>query len=188
MPADIIHHSALSESPWLNGAGRKADIASGPGWTVGFAWLERDAPFSDYAGHDRTITLLEGSGFTLALREGALLTVDRVGVPSAFDGAGPIACKLLGGPCVVLNAMTAYPALSHTVQVLDRSDLAEVAAGPNVLVVVLRGTISIGGGSAGPRDTVRLTDTAGLGFSSDARAAVMQIEPMTNDDSQQDDT
>ncbi len=183
MPADIIRHTSLSESPWLNGAGRKADIASGPGWTVGFAWLERDAPFSDYAGHDRTITLLEGAGFTLALREGALLTVDQIGVPAAFDGAGPIACTLLGGPCTVLNAMTAYPALSHTVQVLD---MADIAPGPDVLLVVLRGTITAGAESAGPRDALRLTDTTGLRFSPDARAAVVRIEPMTNDDSQED--
>jgi hypothetical protein len=52
-------------SRWRNGAGRKADIAAGPDWLVGYAWLDADAPFSDYAGYDRTITLIEGPGFIL---------------------------------------------------------------------------------------------------------------------------
>jgi len=63
--ATLIPFASLSESRWRNGAGRKADIATGQDWLVGFAWLEADAPFSDYRGLDRTITLVDGQGFTL---------------------------------------------------------------------------------------------------------------------------
>src|SRR5262249_56056499 len=53
--ATLIPFASLSESRWRNGAGRKVDIASGPGWLVGFAWLDGDAPFSDYRGPDPTL-------------------------------------------------------------------------------------------------------------------------------------
>lgn len=178
MTDEIIRAAALTESRWLNDAGRKADIASGPGWLVGFAWLDRDAPFSDYASHDRTITLLQGAGFSLALREGSLLTVDRPHVPAAFDGAGPIACHLLGGPCMVLNAITAYPAFSHTVQVVGAADLAEVGPGPLVFLVVLRGSVAVDAASLAERDTVRLSAAVSLRGSPDARVAVVRIERM----------
>jgi environmental stress-induced protein Ves len=154
---DIIRAGDLAESPWVNGAGRKADIASGDGWLLGFAWLDRDAPFSDYAGHDRTIMLLEGPGFALDLPAGSTLTVTRAFDPAAFDGAGPMACHV-SGPCRVLNAISAYPGFSHTMQVMTGADVATVTPGdtPEVAVfaVVLRGSA----GAAGPLDTIRLAE------------------------------
>lgn len=172
MDATLIRAAGLSESPWRNGAGRKADIASGPGWMLGFAWLDRDAPFSDYAGHDRTITLLRGAGFRLALPAGAELTVDRPFDPVAFEGAGPIACTLPAGPCEVLNVITAYPALSHTVQVIDAAHLAHVDPGPRVFLVVLTGQL----GAAQARDTIVFSAPARLEPAPDTRIAVVRIE------------
>jgi environmental stress-induced protein Ves len=55
----VIRSAALPVSRWRNGAGRKADIATGDGWMAGFAWLDEEAPFSEFAGQDRTITLLQ---------------------------------------------------------------------------------------------------------------------------------
>ena len=65
MPHEPLTFATRPLSRWVNGAGRKADIDSGPGWMVGFAWLDTDAPFSDHSGQSRTITLLDGPGFTL---------------------------------------------------------------------------------------------------------------------------
>ncbi|MBN8928389.1 MAG: HutD family protein [Rhodospirillales bacterium] len=173
MDPTLIRAADLSETPWRNGAGRKADIATGPGWLLGFAWLDRDAPFSDYAGHDRTITLLHGAGFRLALPAGAELTVDKPFDPVAFEGAGPIACTLPAGPCEVMNVITAYPALSHTVQVMDAADLAHVTPGPRVFLVVLTGTL----GAAQPRDTIVFSAPARLAPAAGTRVAVVRIEP-----------
>ncbi len=166
----IIRAGELPITPWANGAGRKADILSGEGWLVGFAWLDRDAPFSDYAGHDRTIMLQEGPGFTLDLPAGSTVTVKQPFTPEAFDGAGPIACRTMGGPCRVLNAITAYPGFSHTVQVVAGTDLAATEPGPLVFGVVLRGTV----GGAGPLDTLRLTER--MTGAADALIAVVRIE------------
>ena len=154
----------------MNGAGRKADIASGEGWLLGFAWLDQDAPFSDYAGFDRTITLLEGPGFALELAAGSTLTVSRPFEPAAFDGAGPMACRILGGPCRVLNAISAYPAFAHSVQVIPGTDLAAIEPGALVFAVVLRGTLL----DAAVLDTVVLTES--LVGPPDALIAVVRFE------------
>lgn len=166
----IIQGATLPITQWLNNAGRKADIASGDGWLLGFAWLDQDAPFSDYAGFDRTITLLEGPGFTLELPEGSTLTVNKKFEPAAFSGAGPIACHLLGGPCRVLNAISPWPGFSHVVQVVTGPDLPQIAPGPMVFAVVLSGEIA----GAHPGDTVRVTDVLPAG-AGDTRVAEVRF-------------
>ncbi len=85
---------------------------------AGFAWLDADAPFSDFSGQDRTITLLDGLGFTLdfAPPHPALVVRSRH-VPSRFDGGWPARCRILG-PCLVLNAMSVRGQWHHDVRIL----------------------------------------------------------------------
>ena len=145
----MIRFADLPISLWRNGAGRKADIAAGEDWLVGIAFLDQDAAFSDYAGHDRTITLLDGAGFELAIAGSGVLRVDRPYVPRQFDGGAPTACRLLAGPCRVLNAMTARATGRHAVRVLTGAELplAEPAAGAMSWLVLLRGHATIADGS-----------------------------------------
>lgn len=118
MASELLTFATRVISRWPNDAGRKADIASGPGWLAGFAWLDADAPFSDLSGQDRTITLLDGPGFTLdfAPPHPALVVRSRH-VPSQFDGGWPARCRILG-PCLVLNAMSVRGQWRHEVRVL----------------------------------------------------------------------
>ena len=160
MKAELIRRTGLAVSPWRNGAGRKADIAAGPGWLAGFAWLDANAPFSDYAGYGRTITLLEGPGFRLDFPPPAPpLLVRDPWTPRPFDGGAPAQCRILGGPCMVLNAMTDRAAWRHSVRVLAGADLPEVGDG---LAVVLRGAVASEAGEAGPLDALRLPTGAAL--------------------------
>src|SRR4051812_25040917 len=118
MSTEPLTFATRTVSRWVNGAGRKADIASSEGWMVGFAWLDADAPFSDFTGQDRTITLLDGPGFTLefAPPHRALVVRSRH-VPASFDGSWPTYCRVIG-PCLVLNAMSARSQWRHDVRVL----------------------------------------------------------------------
>lgn len=75
------------------------------GWELAFARIAHDGPFSDYAGQDRTILLLQGRGFRLEFAGGTSLLVDQPHVPQRFDGGTPTICRLLEGPCEVLNLM-----------------------------------------------------------------------------------
>ena len=146
MPHEPITFATRPLSRWVNGAGRKADIGSGPGWMVGFAWLDTDAPFSDLSGQDRTITLLDGPGFTLDFppRRPAL-HVRSPYAPSRFDGGCPAHCRILG-PCLVLNAITTRGHWRHDVRVLTRpTNLPARPAGTIAFLVDLT-----------TRDTLRL--------------------------------
>jgi hypothetical protein len=174
MTGDPIRFSGLTESLWANRAGRKADIASGLGWLLGFAWLDQDAPFSDYAGHDRTIMLLEGAGFTLTPPDGVPRRVTRPMVPMGFDGAGPIDCRLTAGPCVVLNALTARADARHAVAVVGAEAL-DAASVDAAFCVVLQGAIETGTAIAHPRDTIPLPASGVLRGSADLRAAIVRF-------------
>lgn len=100
----MIEYGDGTQTPWRNGLGRKANLAGDDDWSVTLAWLDADAAFSDFAGFDRTQTLLEGAGFVLEFDDGHRpITVDRPYVPVCYDGAWPVRARLLDGPCLVLN-------------------------------------------------------------------------------------
>lgn len=171
---DRIAFADLTETPWANGAGRKADILVGEGWTLAFAWLDGPAPFSDYTGLARTITLVEGDGFALDFADRPPLVVDRIGRPASFDGGWKTACRLLGGPCVVLNAYSAQANWRQSVRVAEPRGIGPLRAGD--LAVVLRGQVWVGGQAAGPRDTLRIGGPAAASGSQDALLAVARFE------------
>jgi environmental stress-induced protein Ves len=167
-------------SRWRNGAGRKADIAAGPDWLVGFAWLDADAVFSDYAGYDRTITLVEGPGFTLDFGSAhPALLARRPFVPGAFDGGWAARCRVPDGPCMVLNAMTARAGWTHRVAVATGLARAAPAPGGVAFLVVLEGSLTIAGQTAGPRDAFRVEDAVTLEGGTTARVALIGIDPVT---------
>ena len=144
----VVRYADLAITPWRNGAGRKADIAGGDGWTVGFAFLDGDAPFSDFAGHDRTIMLVGGDGFELDVAGQGVLRIDRPHVPVRFDGGAPATCRLLGGPCLVLNAMTERDAMTHRVEIGPAPPRVDGSR----FVVLLQGRASLGAERLDPFD------------------------------------
>ena len=179
MTAALIPFGGLAVSRWRNGAGRKADIAAGIGWLVGFAWLDADAPFSDYAGHDRTITLVEGPGFTLDFGPSRpALVARRPYVPSTFDGGWAARCRVPDGPCMVLNAMTARATWTHSVTVGPAAAQAVPTPGGVAFLVVLEGSVTIAGQSAGARDAFRIEDATTPRAGADARAALIRLDPV----------
>ncbi|MCX7380971.1 MAG: HutD family protein [Alphaproteobacteria bacterium] len=165
----VIRRADLTITQWRNGAGRKADIATGPGWLIGFAFLDADAPFSDYTGHDRTITLVEGPGFTLADAAGTSLPVTLIGRPAPFDGGWIVDCRIHGAPCVVVNVMTERAHWRHAAAVHRAVDLPprDPSAAAEVLVV-LAGTLTESGAIAGRYDAIRRTSGGDVSASADA--------------------
>ena len=156
-----------------------ADIAAGPEWLVGFAWLGADAPFSDYVGHDRTITLIEGPGFMLDFGPPhAAVDVRTPYGPRPFDGGRTAYCRVPDGPCIVLNAMTARGTWTHSVSVASTAALAAPAPGGAAFLVVLEGSVVIDGRIAGPRDTFRLAGAVTPHTGGAARTALIRIDPI----------
>lgn len=175
--SEPVRFAELAPSPWPNGAGRKADIAAGPGWLVSFAWLERDAPFSDYTGWDRTITLLSGHGFVLGFAPPHLpLQVPVPLRPAGFDGGWPAACRLLAGPCLVVNVMSERARWRHSVAVGPAPAALPAVAGERI-VLVLTGGCAAGGATAGPRDALRGSGAMTLQAEPGTRLAIFHIAP-----------
>jgi hypothetical protein len=175
-----IAFASLSQTRWANAAGRKADIASGEGWTLAFAWLDGPAAFSDYTGFTRTITLVEGDGFALDFTDHPPLVVQRPGAPASFNGGWSAQCRLLGGPCFVLNAYSlqagpSQPGWRQSVRVGEPRGIGPLRAGD--FAVVLRGQVWVAGLAAGPRDTLRVTGPAAASGSQDALLAVARFDP-----------
>lgn len=165
----LIARAGLTISPWPNLAGRKADIAAGPGWLVAFAFLDADAPFSDYSGHDRTITLAEGPGFSLSGAGHADLMVAEIGRPAPFDGGWPAQCRI-GGACVVVNTMTERAIWRHAITIHRGANLAPLdpSGAEADIVVVLQGSLTVGEVVAGRHDAIRLDGPAAPLASPDA--------------------
>ncbi len=184
-PAGPLRFADLPQSRWPNNAGRRADVAAGPmgedgkpDWMLSFAWLEGDAPFSDYTGHDRTITLVSGIGFVLDFGEApAPLVVQAPFQPRGFDGGLPTQLHLPAGNCLVLNAMTRRGRWRHRVTTVSTRVPLPAVEGERFLVV-LRGRCSLGGTLLNPRDAVRATDAVQLAAASDCLLAVAQFEPV----------
>lgn len=147
----LRRHADLPITRWRNGAGRKAEVVGGPGWSIGYAWLEEAADFSHYPGQDRTITLLRGNGCALDFSEGPPLLVDRPQVPSGFDGGRACRCRLLDGPCLVVNAISERVLYRHAVEIrIPRPTDTGFA-------VLLSGSATLADGTvAQPLDTVSL--------------------------------
>lgn len=98
----------FARQPWRNGGGFTTELArEGEGerflWRASIAEVERAGPFSDFAGYDRTLMLLEGEGLELDFGPHGRRRIDRPHVPVAFDGGWKTGCRLLGGPVRDLN-------------------------------------------------------------------------------------
>ena len=111
--------------PWKNGGGTTQEIAidrtsDPPAWRLSLARIDRDGPFSDFSGYDRTMVPISGLPFELDFDDGDVLRVQRAERPVRFAGERRTSCHLLAGPAVDLNVMTRRDCCTHRVFVLAR--------------------------------------------------------------------
>jgi environmental stress-induced protein Ves len=77
----------------------------------------------------------------------------------------------------VLNAMTARATWKHRVTVAPPTSTMEMAPGGVAFLVVLAGSVTIAGQTAGPRDIFRIEGKIDVS-SVDAPAALIRIDPL----------
>ncbi len=85
-------------------------------WRISMATVATNGAFSIFPGIDRTLSILEGSGMTLAIegRQPKLLTTSDT--PLTFPADVPTSATLVDGPVTDLNVMTRRQALKHRVR------------------------------------------------------------------------
>jgi environmental stress-induced protein Ves len=107
----IVRQSAFLSIPWKNGGGITHEALRVPAegsdfrWRVSVAQIDSSGPFSDFADYERKLVLLKGAGVRLHTADGPTTTLREVGDLIEFDGAVPMQCELVAGPCIDLNLM-----------------------------------------------------------------------------------
>jgi environmental stress-induced protein Ves len=112
MTVQTISVDAVRPQPWRNGGGITRELLTWPsaqawGLRISVADIERDGPFSAFAGVDRWFGVLQGAGVRLAFDDGEMHEVRPGEAPIRFDGGRPLQCVLLDGPTRDLNVMVA---------------------------------------------------------------------------------
>jgi len=152
----ILRAADYKAMPWKDGGGVTSQIAVFPDgaglddfhWRLSMAQVGADAPFSVFAGVDRTLALLEGKGILLSVGVRAPVALRDACDPLPFPGDESTDCALLDGPVVDLNVMTRRGRASHVMQPLelDTDETAQLALG-NRLVFCAQGQLSVDDGN-----------------------------------------
>lgn len=163
----IFRHADARPMPWKNGQGTTTEIAAAPAgagledfdWRLSIARMEADAPFSAFPGILRTLSVIEGSGLTLAVEGERPVTLDQDSAPHRFAADRPAEGRLLDGPVSNLNIMTRRTSCTHMMRRVRFQGELQVSVTGTLLVLCHTGGIGIGGASLGPLDCALIQDT-----------------------------
>jgi hypothetical protein len=169
--------------PWRNGGGATDELWREPPEPAPFdvrvsaAAVASDGPFSLFPGVDRVILLVRGAGFELSGLAGQHVLAEP-GVPFAFAGETPWACRLLAGPVADLNVMVRRATGL-------RAWVRPGAAGPLPagarFVYALGAGVAVEGGAAAaelPRETLGILEAGDIRLhAAPGAAVVIGVEP-----------
>ncbi|WP_331372105.1 HutD/Ves family protein [Sinorhizobium chiapasense] len=148
----ILRSNEYRRMPWKNGGGETVEIAVSPerasfsdfDWRISMATVASDGSFSSFPGIDRTLSILEGAGMTLAIegRPPKLLTV--ADPPLSFPAEAPTSATLRDGPVIDLNVMTRRGVLKHRVRRLHVEGSQSLESHARELIVFChRGSVTL---------------------------------------------
>lgn len=120
----IIRAVDCLTTPWKNGGGSTTEIAVEPSgasldgfdWRISMARVASDGPFSEFAGIDRTLAIVEGDGMALTIGGAAPVALDCNSEPIRFAGDTPTSARLTAGEIIDLNVMTRRGRFEHRLQ------------------------------------------------------------------------
>jgi environmental stress-induced protein Ves len=163
----LVGRNDYVEMPWRNGGGVTFEIARGPAagaifdWRLSLATIERSGPFSNFAGYQRAIAFVSGSGCILNGIEAQPLTLDAPGQFAIFPGAAQVTSDLIAGPCCDFNLMVRDPGRILSVKYLHATpgEGDPLAANYHNAVFCLGGTWECVNAVDGQRIPMQLHDT-----------------------------
>ena len=179
----ILRANDRDWQPWANGGGVSATLfespeGGAPRVRIALATIDRDGPFSDYSGFERTLLHAGGPPLVLVV-DGVRHFLGR-GDQIVFDGASPVEAVDVRGPVSALNLM-ARPGTTGTIVVRDGTDLdldLDSGAGAGTtLALLLSGAPTVAGQPLAPLDAVLLDLGARVRFAGRATVAVVHALP-----------
>jgi len=129
--------------PWKNGGGEMADVVVSPAgagleefkWRIAIAKIEKDGPFSNFPGIDRTFMVVGGKGVTLMVEGMEPARLTHKSMPFLFPGDKPTSAKLIDGPAHALNVMARRDTTRTRVGLADSP--AQFVVGGEALAVLV---------------------------------------------------
>jgi len=140
----LIRASEYRRMPWKNGGGETAEVAIAPpgaalelfDWRVSMARVETDGPFSGFAGVDRSLAILAGSGLRLHIEGREPLDITASSPPCSFPADVATTASLLGGPITDLNVMTRRGRFAHRLRREDVPASFELPLTASVTMII----------------------------------------------------
>jgi len=141
----VLRRFRVAELPrerWRNGAGWTRTVCAREAdrqlrWRVSVADITAAAPFSAFAGMDRTAVMVRGAPLRLS-HAGHLLVLEGPGSMLQFPGEWTLQCEAPERPTRLLNVMVQRGKAAARVRVV-RDDAAFPPAGGEQVGLVLRG-------------------------------------------------
>ena len=154
----IVRAADVRPEPWANGGGTTRELARADdgSWRISLADIDRDGPFSTFAGRHRLLTVVDGP--VLALDVDGEAQVVEPHRPFAFSGDATVVASVPEGPVRVLNVVVDPVAVQPFVTVLElgRGSTLPLAAdqAAYVLTGADAGSLVLGPGEVAGRCTV----------------------------------
>ena len=109
----ILSPETFKTIPWKNGLGHTTELAINSGgnlddfdWRLSIASVVNDGDFSNFAGYQRHLVLIEGEGLILDHRNGELDELTNLLDVANFDGGSKTCGRLVNGGIKDFNIMT----------------------------------------------------------------------------------
>ncbi|KAF0965173.1 HutD/Ves family protein [Rhodococcus sp. T7] len=173
----IIRRADRRVTPWANGAGTTAEIATGAAsrWRFSVATLDGSSTFSPFPEVDRIFTVI--GDYPVSLDFGNAPTVIPRLSPTPFAGEDGPAC-VAAGATEAFNVMVHRSTTAASVDIVDVGTGHEIAADGRVavLVLVLGGRLTTDLGSLEPGDCL-LVEQGSAHLSGPASVVLAQILP-----------
>ncbi|RWC27026.1 MAG: HutD family protein [Mesorhizobium sp.] len=161
----VLRAADYKSMPWKNGGGVTTEIAVSPAnaglddfdWRVSMARVELSGPFSQFAGIDRTLAVLEGEGIVLDIAGYPPTSINRATALFSFPADVQTSATLIGGPITDLNVMTRRR-VTHSVERLVIATPVEIRTeAGTTLILCLDGDVIVPAAEPvrlGPFDTL----------------------------------
>ncbi len=140
----IVRARDCRTMPWKNGGGATTEIAIGPSgasletfdWRISMARVASDGPFSRFAGIDRTLAVIAGSGLVLTIGGRAPITLAAGSAPVSFGGETPTSAQLLAGEITDLNVMTRRGRFIHQLTRIEQPVRCDFSGDHDIAMVI----------------------------------------------------